>query len=981
MVFPSDQRIHRASGSGTSRETPHGVSTRTTPVYNSQIFHIYVRYMESHHPDVNIDDLLSQAGMTRFEIEDPAHWFNQHQANRFHAELKRLIPGADLPRQVGRFTVESDSMSAIKRYLIGMVSPAIAYQLIGRYSKIVSRATTVQARSESSHSAELTFTPLPGVQEQRGQCENRKGLLESIGKILTGRYAQLNHPECVHQGDTQCRYLVSWEFSPSFRFRLWAKRLLLAVAVSPIAWLFSPLWLSVIVTVLPAVAACMTGAVAIVLEARELKLLLRQQGHSASTEIEEVTLRYNAALLAQEIGQITTQILSSRETARQVMTTVRKRLDIRKGALFLTTTDGDGFELAYGYGLPDAERGSESFLEMGGFDTIEAPLPESPEGKSTLLRPDDPFCRRLSERLDMASPLLFPIAHDREILGLLVLDVGSPSRTVSQSDLNVLTAVSTQLGVTIRNIRYMEELKTREAQLRMVTDNVDDIIWQLNPLDRTFEYVSPSIEPVLGYRPEEVIGTAISGYFSDESLALITDILGRRSKDDNDKNIPTPIEVELIQKNGAPLWAEVNFGTIRSRRGPGPRYLGIARDITERKKADAERQRLEERLQRAERMEAIGTLAGGVAHDLNNVLSGIVGYPEMLLLELPPSSPLREPIETIMASGNKAAAIVQDLLTLARRGVVTRQQVNLNQVIQDYLESPQFQKLISFHDRVVVETNLTEPLPDISGSPFHLFKVLMNLVSNAAEAMPEGGKIVIATNTHHGNVPVDRGDRQIGREWVVVKVVDNGIGIATADLKRIFEPFYTKKVMGRSGTGLGMAVVWGTVKDHNGHIDVRSKENEYTEFTLFLPSEKSSTSDAQKKSAPTNSQGSGEMILVVDDLKDQLVLAEKMLTLLGYEVHTAGSGEEAIEFVRSHAPDLLVLDMLMEPGIDGLETYRRILTDRPGQKAMIASGYAASDRVQEALKLGAGGYIRKPYRLETLGTAVKKALSAPGPVA
>lgn len=123
------------------------------------------------------------------------------------------------------------------------------------------------------------------------------------------------------------------------------------------------------------------------------------------------------------------------------------------------------------------------------------------------------------------------------------------------------------------------------------------------------------------------------------------------------------------------------------------------------------------------------------------------------------------------------------------------------------------------------------------------------------------------------------------------------------------------------------------------------------------------------------------MILVVDDLKDQLVLAEKMLTLLGYEVHTAGSGEEAIEFVRSHAPDLLVLDMLMEPGIDGLETYRRILTDRPGQKAMIASGYAASDRVQEALKLGAGGYIRKPYRLETLGTAVKKALSAPGPVA
>jgi PAS domain S-box-containing protein len=661
------------------------------------------------------------------------------------------------------------------------------------------------------------------------------------------------------------------------------------------------------------------------------------------------------------------------------MTAVKKRLEIQKGALFLTSQAGDGFELAYGYGLPGSEEGSVSFLDMGGLETKGALIADPPEGRCAPVRPDNPICRRLADRFDMDSPLLFPIAHDREILGLLVLDVGNPARTVSQSDLNVLTAVSTQLGVTIRNIRYLEELKTREEQLRMVTDNVHDVIWQFNPLDQTFEYVSPSIEPLMGYRPEEVVGTPISAYFSGKSLALVNSILGRRSGYVNNEEIPTPIEIELIRKNGSLIWAEVNFDIIRSSRDQGHRYLGIARDITERKKAETERRRLEERLQRAQRMEAIGPLAGGVAHDLNNVLSGIVGFPEMLLLELPPSSPLREPIEAIMASGYKAAAIVQDLLTLARRGVVTRKRVNLNQVIKDYLESPQFKKLISFHDRVVVETELSETLPDISGSPFHLFKVLMNIVSNAAEAMPEGGRIIVATDTFIGIPPVAPDGRTVAREWVMVKVLDNGIGIAPADLKRIFEPFYTKKVMGRSGTGLGMAVVWGTVQDHNGHIDVRSKENEFTEFTIFLPADRDSASLTREKSTPTTFQGSGEMILVVDDLKDQRVLAEKMLSRLGYKVQTAGSGEEAIDLVRSRAPDLVVLDMLMEPGIDGLETYRRILACRPGQKAIIASGFAASDRVQEAMKLGASGYIRKPYRLETLGTAVKKSLSAPGP--
>jgi CheY-like chemotaxis protein len=193
-------------------------------------------------------------------------------------------------------------------------------------------------------------------------------------------------------------------------------------------------------------------------------------------------------------------------------------------------------------------------------------------------------------------------------------------------------------------------------------------------------------------------------------------------------------------------------------------------------------------------------------------------------------------------------------------------------------------------------------------------------------------------------------------------------------MKRIFEPFYTKKVMGRSGTGLGMAVVWGTVKDHNGYIDVQSTERKGTKFTLYFPA---TQEDIAKEKAPLSIEdymGNKESILVVDDVKDQRELALTLLAKLGYAADTISSGVEAAEYLKEHKVDLIVLDMIMDPGIDGLETYKRIIEVHPGQKAIIASGFSETDRVKEAQRLGAGQYIKKPYTLEKLGLAIKEEL-------
>ena len=402
----------------------------------------------------------------------------------------------------------------------------------------------------------------------------------------------------------------------------------------------------------------------------------------------------------------------------------------------------------------------------------------------------------------------------------------------------------------------------------------------------------------------------------------------------------------------------------------------LRRELDDRKTAEAEALKLQGRLQRAQKMEALGTLAGGVAHDLNNILSGLVGYPDLLLQDLPEGSRMRKPMETIQQSGQKAAAIVQDLLTLARRGVSELQVLSLNRIVAEYLESPEFQRMIAFHNGVRVETDSAADLMHIKGSSVHLLKTVMNLVSNAAEALPDGGTVRIRTENRYLDRPLGLYDQVTEGEYVVLKVADDGIGISVDDMERIFEPFYTKKVMGKSGTGLGMAVVWGTVKDHQGYIDVQSREGIGTTFTLYFSATRESLPDASVRWSLAEHRGNGETVLVVDDVAEQRDIATAMLEKLGYRAEAVASGEAAVDFVAGQPVDLLVLDMIMDPGIDGLETYRRILEIRPGQKAIIASGFAETARVRKAQRMGAGIYLKKPYRLETLAEAVRSALSA-----
>ncbi|MCX5826682.1 MAG: PAS domain S-box protein [Deltaproteobacteria bacterium] len=522
--------------------------------------------------------------------------------------------------------------------------------------------------------------------------------------------------------------------------------------------------------------------------------------------------------------------------------------------------------------------------------------------------------------------------------------------------------------------RMQEALVSASQRLNDIIDFLPDATLVIDKEGQIITW-NRAIESMTGVKAEEMLGKGNYEYalpFYGERRPLLID-LALHPDLEREKTYTTIHRTGdiIIGESYTPALAPGNVhlsataSVLRNSRGEIIAAIECIRNNTDRKN-------MEERLQRAEKMEALGVLAGGVAHDMNNVLGVLVGYSELLLREFPEGSRAGKYAKSILQGGERAAAIIQDLLTMARRGVSVSKTVNLNRIVSDFLKSPEFELVKLHHPDVLIRSQFETDLFNIKGSPVHLFKTIMNLLSNAVESIRGGGEVTIKTENRYVDVPIPGYENTQEGEYVVLAVSDTGAGISPVDLGRIFEPFYTKKVMGRSGTGLGLAVVWGTVKDHGGYIDVRSKENQGSTFTMYFPATRQALSEGDQDLSPEAYQGRGESILIVDDVEAQRMLAATILESLNYRVATAASGEDAVEYLKTHKADLIVLDMIMDPGIDGLDTYRRILEIHPQQKAIVVSGFAKTERVEAAQKLGAGEYVIKPYVIGKLGMAVRK---------
>lgn len=401
-----------------------------------------------------------------------------------------------------------------------------------------------------------------------------------------------------------------------------------------------------------------------------------------------------------------------------------------------------------------------------------------------------------------------------------------------------------------------------------------------------------------------------------------------------------------------------------------PSWVAAFRDISARKRNEMSRLKMQEELTNAQRMESIGLMAGSVAHDLNNILTSIVTFPELLLLKMESTEKYREDIDRIRKAGKQAADVVADLLTVARGATCKKEPRNLNQIVHEYRQSIDFTQLGHNHPQVAVEFHLHPQLANIEASPLHLTKTLINLVVNGVEAAGQNGKIVVTTENRCLQKMTDGYESIPPGSYVVLSVQDRGPGISPADLPRIFEPFFSRKRLGRSGTGLGLTVIWNTIRDHHGYIDIQSGP-EGSCFELYFPVCQRAVQSSPHCTCTTPPSGNGEKVLIVDDEIGQLDVTAALLQRLGYTPLTARDGETAIEYLKNEPVDLLLLDLWMEPGIDGYETYRQALEISPNQKAILASGYFRPEDRKLAQSLGIRQHLTKPYSIQSLAYALR----------
>ncbi|RMG50550.1 MAG: PAS domain S-box protein [Acidobacteria bacterium] len=551
-----------------------------------------------------------------------------------------------------------------------------------------------------------------------------------------------------------------------------------------------------------------------------------------------------------------------------------------------------------------------------------------------------------------------PLRSKNEVIGLIWLG-GAETERFTPTTVSLITAVANQITMALANARLYDQMKESERKYRSIFENLVVGLYQSSPEGRILT-ANPALVQLLGYDSlDELLAVNISRdlYVNPEDREKNLAILHRTGRLEG-------VEVRLRRKDGREITVLEHARAVTDARGQVMYYEGTLMDVTEKKM-------LQQQLLQAQKMESIGTLAGGVAHEFNNLLTGILGYASLLLDHTEPSDPHHAHLLAIERSARRGAELTEKLLTFSRQTVRESKPIDLNALVDETVALLRG----SFDASIDIEVRKDDALWPVEADTGQMQHVLMNLCINARDAMPQGGRLTIETaNVNLSDVDCrEWADARPG-DYVVLRVSDTGVGIPPEHLPRIFDPFFTTKEV-HQGTGLGLSTAYGIVKSHHGFIRVESQLGRGTRFSVYLPAVITAAPSSTESMSVTERQ-TGGTILVVDDEEVIRDLAKNILRREGYTVLTAESGVEAIHIYEQRGSDiaLVILDLTM-PKMDGRVCYYKLRELDPQVRVILSSGYGADEIVEDLLTQGVRKFVQKPYRVGDLIRAVRDVLS------